>query len=51
MGGSQAAKVLVQIQESTLKKQGKEITTEEHNALVENHSNYTKQTKSRIFCS
>ena len=46
MGGSQAAKVLVQIQESTLKKQGKEITTEEHNALVEKITqNYTKQTK------
>jgi phospholipid N-methyltransferase len=38
--------VLVQIQESTLKKQGKEITTEEHNALVEKITqNYTKQTK------
>ena len=46
MGGSQAAKVLVQIQESTLKKQGKEITTEEHNKLVEKITqNYTKQTK------
>ena len=46
MGGSQAAKVLVQIQESTLKKQGKEITTEEHNGLVEKITqNYTKQTK------
>jgi acetyl-CoA carboxylase carboxyltransferase component len=46
MGGSQAAKVLVQIQESTLKKQGKEITTEEHNELVEKITqNYTKQTK------
>jgi acetyl-CoA carboxylase carboxyltransferase component len=46
MGGSQAAKVLVQIQESTLKKQGMEITTEEHNALVEKITqNYTKQTK------
>ena len=46
MGGTQAAKVLVQIQESALKKQGKEITTEEHNKLVEKITqNSTKQTK------
>jgi acetyl-CoA carboxylase carboxyltransferase component len=35
MGGTQAAKVLVQIQESSLKKQGKEISEEEHQALTE----------------
>lgn len=46
MGGTQAAKVLVQIQESALKKQGKEISEEEHNSLVEKiTNNYTKQTK------
>ena len=46
MGGTQAAKVLAQIQESTLKKQGKEISEEEHNALVDKITqNYTKQTQ------
>ncbi|WP_294225061.1 acyl-CoA carboxylase subunit beta [uncultured Chryseobacterium sp.] len=46
MGGSQAAKVLAQIQESTLKKQGKEITEEEHNKILENISKkYQKQTE------
>ena len=34
MGGSQAAKVLVQIQESSLKKQGKEIITAENIGII-----------------
>ena len=47
MGGTQAAKVLVQIQESALKKQGKRISEEEHQQLMEKITqNYTKQTKS-----
>jgi len=47
MGGSQAAKVLAQIQESTLKKQGKEITEEEHNEILDTISKkYKKQTES-----
>lgn len=46
MGGSQAAKVLLQIQESTLKKQGKEISEEERNALLKDITDrYTKQTQ------
>lgn len=47
MGGAQAAKVLMQIQESALKKQGKEISNEEHEKLTEKiTNNYTRQTKS-----
>ncbi len=46
MGGSQAAKVLAQIQESTLKKQGKEITEEEHQEILDTISKrYKKQTE------
>lgn len=46
MGGSQAAKVLAQIQESTLKKQGKEITEEEHQHVLKSISEkYQKQTE------
>jgi len=46
MGGAQAAKVLAQIQESTLKKQGKEITEKEHNEILESISKkYQKQTE------
>ncbi len=46
MGGSQAAKVLAQIQESTLKKQGKEITEEEHQEILDSISKkYQKQTE------
>ncbi|WEK69371.1 MAG: carboxyl transferase domain-containing protein [Candidatus Chryseobacterium colombiense] len=46
MGGAQAAKVLAQIQESTLKKQGKEITEAEHNEILETISKrYQKQTE------
>ncbi len=46
MGGAQAAKVLAQIQESTLKKQGKEITEEEHNEILDSISKkYQKQTE------
>lgn len=45
MGGAQAAKVLAQIQESALKKSGKEISKEEHNEILENISRkYKKQT-------
>ncbi|NML55721.1 acyl-CoA carboxylase subunit beta [Chryseobacterium cheonjiense] len=46
MGGAQAAKVLAQIQESTLKKQGKEITEKKHNEILESISKkYQKQTE------
>ena len=46
MGGNQAAKVLAQIQESTLKKQGKEISEEEHQEIVDTISKrYQKQTE------
>lgn len=52
MGGSQAAKVLVQIQESALKKQGKEITEEEHRELTaKTTENYTRQTRSEYAAS
>lgn len=45
MGGAQAAKVLAQIQESTLKKQGKEITEEEHQEILDTISKrYQNQT-------
>ncbi|AZA82043.1 methylcrotonoyl-CoA carboxylase [Chryseobacterium lactis] len=47
MGGAQAAKVLAQIQESTLKKQGKEISEAEHNEILDTISKrYQKQTES-----
>jgi len=47
MGGAQAAKVLAQIQESTLKKQGKEISEEEHNEILDTISKkYQQQTES-----
>ncbi len=46
MGGAQAAKVLTQIQESTLKKQGKEISEEEHKEILDSISaKYKKQTE------
>ncbi|MHA7609332.1 acyl-CoA carboxylase subunit beta [Elizabethkingia meningoseptica] len=46
MGGAQAAKVLLQIQEATLKKQGKELSTEEHQELLNKITqNYNKQTQ------
>ncbi|MDR6517302.1 acyl-CoA carboxylase subunit beta [Chryseobacterium camelliae] len=46
MGGAQAAKVLAQIQESTLKKQGKVISEEDHKELVDTISKkYQKQTE------
>jgi acetyl-CoA carboxylase carboxyltransferase component len=46
MGGAQAAKVLAQIQESTLKKQGKEITDKERNEILDSISKkYKKQTE------
>ena len=47
MGGSQAAKVLAQIQESTLKKQGKEITDVERQEILDSIAKkYKKQTES-----
>lgn len=52
MGGSQAAKVLAQIQESTLKKQGKEITEEAHKEILDSISRkYKKQTESTYAAS
>ncbi|MDV3540764.1 methylcrotonoyl-CoA carboxylase [Elizabethkingia anophelis] len=46
MGGAQAAKVLLQIQETTLKKQGKELSAEEHQELLDKITqNYNKQTQ------
>lgn len=46
MGGAQAAKVLAQIQESTLKKQGRVISEEDHKELVDTISKkYQKQTE------
>jgi len=46
MGGTQAAKVLLQIQESSLKKQGKTITEEDRDALLKEISDkYKKQTE------
>ena len=52
MGGTQAAKVLLQIQESSLKKQGKVISEEEYQALTEKITqNYTKQTKAEYSAS
>lgn len=46
MGGAQAAKVLAQIQESTLRKQGQEITEEQHQEILDTISKrYHKQTE------
>lgn len=46
MGGAQAAKVLTQIQASTLQKQGKKVTEEERQNLYNKIAdNYTRQTK------
>lgn len=46
MGGAQAAKVLAQIQEATLRKQGKEISEEEHQEILDTISKkYQKQTE------
>lgn len=46
MGGTQAAKVLAQIQESTLKKQGKELSDTERQELVDKiAADYSRQTK------
>lgn len=46
MGGSQAGKVLLQIQDSALKKQGKEITEEERKEILDKIlKDYTKQTQ------
>lgn len=46
MGGSQAGKVLLQIQESALKKQGKEISEEDRKELLDKIlKDYTRQTQ------
>lgn len=46
MGGSQAAQVLTQIQESTLRKRGEEITPEAHEKIMNDiSSKYKKQTE------
>lgn len=46
MGGAQAAKVLLQIQESALKKEGKELSDEARQKLLHKiTSNYDKQTE------
>ncbi len=46
MGGAQAAKVLAQIQEATLKKQGKQISEKEHQEILDSISKkYQKQTE------
>ncbi|MBS1572352.1 MAG: acyl-CoA carboxylase subunit beta [Bacteroidetes bacterium] len=46
MGGAQASKVLAQIQEATLKKQGKDINEEERNELLDKISKkYQKETE------
>jgi len=46
MGGSQAGKVLLQIQESALKKQGKEITEDERKEILDKIlKDYTRQTQ------
>lgn len=46
MGGTQAAKVLAQIQESTLKKQGKEISEQDRQEILDTISKkYQKQTE------
>ncbi|MCW0487248.1 acyl-CoA carboxylase subunit beta [Riemerella anatipestifer] len=46
MGGAQAAKVLAQIQEATLRKKGKEITEEDRNEILQEISKkYQKQTE------
>lgn len=52
MGGAQAAKVLAQIQESTLKKQGKVITEEEHQEILDTITKkYQKQTEATYAAS
>ncbi len=46
MGGAQAAKVLLQIEKSRLKAQGKEITPEDEKKLLDDiHARYEKQMK------
>ncbi len=42
MGGAQAAKVLAQIQEATLRKKGKEITEEDRNEILQEISKISK---------
>ncbi|MBQ0152387.1 MAG: acyl-CoA carboxylase subunit beta [Chryseobacterium sp.] len=52
MGGTQAAKVLAQIQESTLKKQGKEITEEVRKEILDSIAQkYQKQTQATYAAS
>lgn len=46
MGGAQAGKVLLQIQESSLKKQGKQITEDERKEILDKiMADYTRQTQ------
>ncbi len=52
MGGVQAAKVLAQIQETTLTKQGKQLTEEDKNAILKEISEkYQKQTEATYSAS
>lgn len=52
MGGVQAAKVLAQIQEATLTKQGKQLTEEDKNAILKEISEkYQKQTEATYSAS
>ena len=51
-GGVQAAKVLAQIQEATLTKQGKQLTEEDKNAILKEISEkYQKQTEATYSAS
>ncbi len=51
MGGSQAAKVLLQIQKSTLKSQGKEISPEEEKELLDKITERYERTTSPYFAA
>jgi 3-methylcrotonyl-CoA carboxylase beta subunit len=51
MGGTQAAKTLLQIQVSSLKAQGKEISAEEENELLEKISNKYKEQMSPYYAA
>lgn len=51
MGGAQAAKVLLQIQTSTLKAQGKEITPEEEKELLDKITERYERTTSPYFAA
>jgi 3-methylcrotonyl-CoA carboxylase beta subunit len=51
MGGSQAAKTLLQIQVSTLKAKGQEITPEEENKLLDKISKKYESTTSPYYAA